>query len=303
MWEFIKIKKTIFFIIFFIFLASCNHQLSYDQKIDCNQNWALCSIQKEYADPNSLTDTPLKIAIIDSGIDEEKARVKVSKRFNEKNNQIDSYGHGTAVASIIAAQSNQKDHVEGVIKNIEIYDVNVLDANGNGDIDDITEGIEWCVNQNVDIINMSFGIQKDDARLRAAVEKAINHDIIIVAAAGNTLGLYTEYPAKYESVLSISAIDKNMKIYKYAAKGKIDFVAPGVDIVAIKTGKLSHQKELSGTSFATAYATGIIASLLNNKEIHKETVHKDLLEYSKDLGESGCDDLYGCGLLTLNHRK
>ncbi|MGX4669821.1 S8 family serine peptidase [Cerasibacillus sp. JNUCC 74] len=142
-----------------------------------------------------------------------------------------------------------------------------------------------------------FGIEKDDSRLRKAVEKAIKEKIIVVAAAGNTLGLYTEYPAKYENVLSILAVDQNMTIFKYAAKEKIDFVAPGVNIQAIKTGKLSKQESLSGTSFAAAHATGVIAKLLSAKKINKIDYYQKLIEFA-DLPEGKSEDpSYGYGLL------
>lgn len=120
----------------------------------------------------------------------------------------------------------------------------------------------------MDIINISFGFEKDSELLKSAINEAISQGIIIVASAGNTLGLYTEYPAKYPNVLSISAIDKNLKYYSLAATGKVDFVAPGVDIPII--GKINGRKIVSGTSFATAYASAIIGyhiSMSNNTNI------------------------------------
>ncbi|MFH3733187.1 S8 family serine peptidase, partial [Acinetobacter baumannii] len=99
-----------------------------------------------------------------------------------------------------------------------------------GKIADIISGINWSVEQGVDIINLSFGFSKDDPKLREAIRNASNKGIIIIAATGNTIGLSTDYPAKYPEVLSISAIDKDMKLYAYAGQGKVDFVAPGVDV-------------------------------------------------------------------------
>jgi subtilisin family serine protease len=237
------------------------------------------------------------LAIVDSGVDDKKARIKVKKRFKTTKNSKDPFGHGTAVASIISGSERDSDSVKGIHPQANIFDVNVLDENGNASVDEVVKGIEWSIDQKVDIINMSFGIEKDDSRLRKAVEKAIEEKIIVVAAAGNTLGLYTEYPAKYENVLSISAVDQNMTIFKYAAKEKIDFVAPGVNIQAIKTGKLSKQESLSGTSFAAAHATGIIAKLLSAKKINKTDYYQKLIEFA-DLPEGKSEDpSYGYGLL------
>lgn len=98
-------------------------------------------------------------------------------------------------------------------------------------------------------------------------------------------------------MLSILAVDQNMTIFKYAAKEKIDFVAPGVNIQAIKTGKLSKQESLSGTSFAAAHATGVIAKLLSAKKINKIDYYQKLIEFA-DLPEGKSEDpSYGYGLL------
>lgn len=293
-----KVARLLIFIFFCVFaVIFMKFEFFYQKKaIDCRSNWAICSINKQ-TNSTSHTKREIKIAIIDSGIDDKKAQVNIVKRFSNKHELKDTYGHGTAIASIIA--SKESNSIEGIYPEALIYDVNILDENGNTSIDEVIKAVEWCISQKVDIINMSFGIENDDIRLYETIKKAINNDIIIVSAAGNTLGMYTEYPAKYEEVLSISAVDKEMNLFKYAAKGKVDFVAPGVDIEAIKIGNLSNQKKLSGTSFATAYATGIIATLLSENKINKENYRKTLLEYADPIKEDRCDASYGCGFLKL----
>ncbi|MGD6974864.1 S8 family serine peptidase [Bacillus altitudinis] len=137
-------------------------------------------------------------------------------------------------------------------------------------------------------MNLSFGFAKDDSRLKAAIEKAHLKGILIVASAGNNLGLSTDYPAKYENVLSISAVDKNKKIFAYAGQGKIDFVAPGVNVPVINTeGSIEIQ---SGTSFATAYASGVISLFIQNGLKNKE----EIINRAEKLGEIS---IYGNGLI------
>lgn len=266
--------------------------------IDYSSNRITCSIENSSLNSIQSAETT-KIAIIDSGVDEEKARVKIEKRFSEVDNTKDDFGHGTAVASIIASKKSKTDNIEGIYPKAIIFDVNVLDENGYAKIDDIIEAIEWSINQNVDVINMSFGVEKNDERLHKVIKKAVEDGIIIVASAGNTLGMYTEYPAKYKEVLSISGVDKDMNIYKYAAKGKVDFVAPGVDVQAVKIGKLSKQERLSGTSFSTAYATGVIATLLSEEKINKDNYREVLLDYAELPEGETCNSTYGCGVLQL----
>ncbi|MFJ7661636.1 S8 family peptidase [Lysinibacillus sp. NPDC097162] len=120
--------------------------------------------------------------------------------------------------------------------------------------------------------------------------------IIIIAAAGNTMGISVDYPAKYDGVLSIASLDENLKIDSYSAIDKVDYSAPGVDILS--TNKDGDYELFSGTSFATAYATGIIASILKQENIEEK---KDLLDVIGNyIVNVGNDKGYGKGLLTLN---
>lgn len=273
------------------FLVSCNA----DSKLDCKENWGLCAINKNNYKEN-IGEEPIKIAIIDSGIDDQKANVNVVERFN--GSFKDSNGHGTAIASIIGSKKKFFGNFEGVIQNAEIYDVNVLDKNGKANIEDIVEGIEWSIKNKVDIINMSFGIEKDDSDLHEAIRLALENNVVIIAAAGNKMGLNADYPAKYEGVISISSVNKELEFDPYAAKGKIDYVAPGVEVQAVKIMEMNTQKKLSGTSFATAYATGIIATLLDGGKVNKYSIKDDLVDYTTNLGDS---KYYGNGLLHLNN--
>lgn len=257
------------------------------------KNWALQVIEFQNVE-GTLSEYPIKIAIIDSGIQAEKAKVTVAETF-KGNGSNDSYGHGTAIASIIGAQKSFLNPVEGVIKNVVFYDANVLDENGNSSISDIVSAIDWAIKHEVDIINMSFGIQKDDPELHEAIKKGYEQNIIFVAAAGNNFGFEADYPARYDEVLSISSIDKNLKRDPTAAKNKIDYVTPGVNVQAVKINKL-RDKSLEGTSYATAYATGIIAQLLNEQKIDRTSYFKDLKDYVKPIGTKS---EYGNGLLTL----
>lgn len=256
-------------------------------------NWALQVIDFQNIE-GTASKRPIKIALIDSGIQAEKANVTVAETFNG-NGSNDSYGHGTAIASIIGAKKSLLNPVEGVFKNVVFYDANVLDENGNTSISDIVAAIDWAIKHEVDIINMSFGIQKDDPALHEAIKKGYEQNIIFVAAAGNNLGFEADYPARYHEVLSISSIDKNLKRDPTAAKNKVDYVTPGINVQAVKINKM-RDKSLDGTSYATAYATGIIAQLLSEQKIDRTSYFKHLKDYAKPLGKQS---EYGNGLLTL----
>ncbi|QOY36649.1 S8 family peptidase [Anaerobacillus isosaccharinicus] len=245
----------------------------------------------------------IKIAIIDSGINKnhEDLLEKVVGEFNAINPKepiTDEFGHGTAIAGIIAANDNAYGII-GISQNVELYDVKVLNDEGKGDVEHFINAIEWCIEQEVDIINVSFGFQAENLDLKNAIDKANDKGIIIVAAAGNTYGFGVDYPARYENVLSITSIREDLKRASSAAKGKIDFAAPGVDIIS--TDKDGGYSLFTGTSFATAYATGFIARLLEEKDLTRDELMNVLKELAVDLGVEGYDREYGYGLLKMKN--
>jgi len=259
-----------------------------------NGNWGLNLLFPYDKTQNKHLAVPIKIAIIDSGINNKivalKGKVKESYNFVDDVTQTnDKFDHGTMVASIISADFNIFT-VSGVNPNTHIYDAQVLDENGEGTIENIINGINWAIDKKVDIINISFGIPTRDSLLEKTVDNALSKGIVIVAAAGNNYGMSADYPASFEGVYSISAIDDSLKLYNQAANGKIDFVAPGVDVPVINhDGTL---KKVSGTSFATAYATGAISVIMQSKFPTK----KNLIEYAEKLG---CKEEFGNGLIQI----
>lgn len=163
---------------------------------------------------------------------------------------------------------------------------------------DLITAIDWCIEQNIDIINISFGYQTESVELKSAIDRAVDEGIVIVAAAGNTYGFGVDYPARYDSVISISAVNKELKRPTSAARGKIDFVAPGTDILT--TNNNGNYSYFNGTSFATAHATGIIALILQDRDLSKTDIIFTLIENVLYLGEEGYDREYGHGLLQAN---
>ncbi|MFP3471259.1 S8 family serine peptidase, partial [Micrococcus sp. SIMBA_144] len=96
---------------------------------------------------------------------------------------VDHFGHGTAVAGVIAANPNDKGIV-GLSPSVEIFSVKVLSDQGKGNVKALSRGIEWSIKQKVDIINISLGMPKDKAELKASINEALEAGIIVVASAG-----------------------------------------------------------------------------------------------------------------------
>lgn len=251
------------------------------------------------------TGKKVQIAIVDSGIsDHPSITKKIVESYNliESEDETDYLNHGTAIAGIIAAEDEK---VCGINPNVYLYNVKVLDEKGKGDIKDLIEGIEWAINKNVDIINISFGTPNASKDLKNIIDKANEKGIIVVASAGNKYGLNVDYPAKYENVISIGSISKDLKKSIFGAAGKIDFVLPGENIYSINNS--NGTQIYDGTSFSTAFASGIIAKILSQNEITKneETYEKIIQILSshtqyKNENKEGLEKYYGKGILTLN---
>ena len=213
----------------------------------------------------------VKVAIVDSGIDKKHKDFdnKIVKEFNAISPAepiVDILGHGTAVASIIAAADNGIGLL-GISPDVEIYSVKVLDENGNAQVEDLVNAIDWCIKNEVNVINLSIGISKDKVSLKNVIERAIRSNIIIVASAGNTYSSKVDYPAAYEKVISVSAIDENGKVPTFASLGKVDFFAPGVNVLTFSkdNGYMLNQ----GTSLAAAHVTGLIANIIQSPDYYK----------------------------------
>ncbi|MFD2114169.1 S8 family serine peptidase [Paenibacillus yanchengensis] len=302
-----------------VILASCNSGIKSDkfyevineselQNYDLNKNqlvpWGLRYQNIQF---KPLSSKKIRVAIMDSGIDASHKDLegKVLKEYNaiEDNvysTSVDVFGHGTAIAGIISAIDNDFG-ILGVTQNVELVSVKVLDDEGRGNIDDFVKGIKWCIENDVEIINMSFGIMRDHELLKESINEAVNNGILIVASVGNKFRNEVDYPAAYQNVISVTGIDSFEKKLSSAATGKVDFSAPGVDVLSLAPG--DKYGVFTGTSYATAYITGAIANILSAREIEKNqsissVVKEELVDISKDIGNKGYDELFGYGSLS-----
>jgi len=263
------------------------------------------------------TGKGVKVAVIDSGIDAQHADIKVVTGICtlEKNcpttiSYDDDNGHGTHVAGVIAARKNSYGLV-GVAPDVELYAVKAMTRNGGGNTTDIAKGVEWAINQKVDIINLSLTTTGSDQALKLLIEKAYDEDITVIAAAGNEGidGIQTDtvqYPAKYEEVIAVTATDGFKKKLSNASFGpEVELSAPGDEILStypieldLEDGVQDGFKTFSGTSMATPHVTGIIALY---KERFPSFTNKRLRELltntAEDLGAPGRDPNYGFGMV------
>lgn len=206
--------------------------------------------------PDSInTGIGIKIAIIDTGIDVDHPDLvdNIKGGYNatsKKKSYDDENGHGTHVAGIIAAVDNEIG-VIGVAHEAELYAIKALDSYGDGYVSNIIEGIEWCIENNIDIINMSFGMGNDSVLLHEAVHKASSTGIVMVAAAGNNYGGNCEFPAAYDEVISVGSLNIDGDVADHSALNGVDVWAPGVGIISTYID--SEYTKIDGTSMATPH--------------------------------------------------
>lgn len=205
-------------------------------------------------------------------------------------------GHGTSVASIIAGR-------EGIAPNSELLVVRVLDEEGLGNSFHLAEGIVQAVDSGAQIINMSLGVYYDSPVLRQAVSYADSRGVLMVAAAGNDGYDRMPYPAAYDQVLSVTAIDANERQAVFPNQSEsIDFAAPGV---AVLTANEDQGTTLfSGTSAAAPFVAGTLASLISGDNALEPRAAVDLMQrYLNDEGAPNADPVYGSGVVDWNRLR
>jgi subtilisin len=260
----------------------------------------------------TYTGDPIKVAVVDTGIDTSHPDLATNVkggtsavRYTTSYNDDD--GHGTHVAGIIAAVDNTIG-VVGVAPAADLYAVKVLDRNGRGYLSDIIEGLQWAIENDMDVVNMSLGTSSYSQSFDSAVKSVIGSGIVVVAAAGNSgpTANSVNYPAKFAGVIAVSATDSNNAIASWSSRGpEVDLAAPGVSIYS--TYYKQSYGTLSGTSMASPHVAGVVALVLQSPigtdDLDRDhvwdpnEVEKRLEDTAQNLGPAGWDTDFGYGLV------
>lgn len=245
----------------------------------------------------------LKIGMIDGGINLNHPALAnqniVARDFRSRSNRPVPLDHGTAVAALLIGDENSAEFV-GLLPRATLYAANIFsrDRNGRilGDPRAFGDAVDWLIEMDVDVINVSL-TGKHDPFMARAIEKAIDHGVLVVAAAGNNRGVTgRDFPGAYEGVLAATAVDAQFNIYEYASLGEhVDFSAPGV---SLHMASADGGEVLSGTSFATPFLTAAAAIAIHDAGgFNMKTVHDILSGNARDLGSAGTDQVFGHGLI------
>ena len=264
--------------------------------------WGIVKVDAQGA-WNTTQGETVKVAVLDTGVDSSHPDLAPNyaggfNAINPGTPPLDDHGHGTHVSGTIAAVKDNNG-VVGVAPKAALYGVKVLDGDGGGSYSTIIAGIEWAVDNEMNVINMSLGGRSSIDSFHKAVKIAYEEGVTIVCAAGNDRGA-VNYPAKYAETLAISASDSSDKMASFSSRGpEIDFIAPGVSVYS--TYKGGGYRTMSGTSMACPHVAGLAALAASLGHNSPEEVKIALTKAAIDLGLA--ETLQGVGLIKAGKLK
>jgi len=248
--------------------------------------------------PADTEAMPLRIGMIDSQVDTTHAALRSANIHTHSfatAGAVSPTFHGTAIASILVG--NGGGYV-GIAPSSEVFAASVFEQDPErGEIAStvsLVKALDWLISSGVDVINISLA-GPPNRLLEAALQRASKSDVIILAAAGNGGPVAQPmYPAAYNTVVAVTAVDGDGKIFRLANRGDyLDIAAPGVEVRhADAAGGFTSS---SGTSFAVPFAATAVARLRQLQPA--DDALEMLCRTAEDLGPPGRDSIYGFGLL------
>lgn len=241
-----------------------------------------------------------RIGVVDTGADVSHpalAGTRVTSRTFRSTDRVPSDAeHGTAVVSLLVG--NPASSVNGLAPGAHVFHADAFHGDGEknaSDVFDLVAAIDWLVAEDVGVLNLSLS-GPDNEVLKKAVIESLKRGTHVVAAAGRPdRGRTTGYPARYEGVIAVSAVDNRLRPSRLSMRGQhIAFAAPGVGIMVADAS--AGLRMVDGTSFATPFVTAAFAAGLGRRERNVDLIQLLALS-AKDLGAPGRDAIYGWGLV------
>jgi thermitase len=265
-----------------------------------SSQWGLTKIGASQAWDVTTGSSDLIIAIVDSGIDLDHPDLssKIVLGYDYANKDWvpdDDYGHGTHVAGIAAAWTNNGQGVAGVSWGARLMALKVLDDKGSGSYADAASAVTYAADHGAKIINLSLGGDYDSQTLHDAVIYAHHAGCVLAAATGNEGDSAVLYPAQYAEALAVAATDSNDQRAWFSNYGpEVDVAAPGVSIYSTYPG--GGYTYMNGTSMATPYVAGLAALIWSEVPSYTNDQVEGRIEMTAvDLGAPGWDQDYGHG--------
>ncbi|MGH3663739.1 MAG: type VII secretion-associated serine protease mycosin, partial [Micromonosporaceae bacterium] len=276
-------------------------------------SWYLDAMHVEEAHRIS-TGKGVTVAVVDTGVDAShpdlRGHVLEGREMGRKRDagakaQTDEDGHGTGMASLIAGRGDRGENsLLGVAPDAKILPVRIAqNSEGAFRPEDVYEGVRWAIDQGAEVVNISLGGERssDGPWKEQLVDYAIKHDVILVAAAGNTGqgDKQVAEPASIPGVVAVSGLAHDGSFWDGSAKGpEVVVSAPGEELPhAVPTSVSESGYALAdGTSGATALVSGVSALIRDAfPDATVNDVVNRLIRTAEDRGDAGRDDEYGFG--------
>ena len=294
-----------------------------------SRQWGMTMVHADEAH-QLATGAGATVAVIDTGAHfahpDLQGRLIAGRDFvGDDDDPQDAEGHGTHVAGIVAANADNGIGVDSVAPGAKVLVVRVLDESGGGTAEDVNDGIHWAVDHGADVINLSLGPEiplagGSDPDFNAALARALDRGIVVVAASGNSGLPACDQPAAAGRLLCVGAVDRSEQKAAYSNFGNSDGLlisAPGgsanplePESADIYSTYWPHDVEdpllgdyhygpyeyVAGTSQAAPHVSGV-AALLVSRGVRGQAAVRQILRTARDVGPAGPDDVYGAGIV------
>lgn len=248
--------------------------------------------------PPGPSASGVRVGLIDGGVDtnHETLRSNPVHESGCDGRHVPS-AHGTAVASLLGGVSTT---FHGVAPNAQLWVADVYCGSPTGGaVDAVAAAFGWMAREKVPVINVSL-VGPRNALLERAVQVLVARGHLIVAAVGNDGPAAPPlFPAAYDGVVGVTAVDGKHKVLLEACRGKhLEFAAPGADLTAAMSGTASDYVAVRGTSFAAPIVAGMLAVRLHTPDpAEAQRAVANLTKLAVDLGSRGRDETYGVGFV------
>ncbi|MBI1859100.1 MAG: S8 family serine peptidase [Candidatus Melainabacteria bacterium] len=260
----------------------------YLKQINANKAWDL-----------TTGDSNL-VAVLDTGVDADHPDLvgKVIGRVGKESEDLtDNISHGTGIAGLIAAHTNNHEGIAGISWNTMILSIKITDDFGQARVSDVVSALEDVYTHDAKIAQISLSTNQYSQALEEAIKLAESRGIFIISTGGNSGINEVRYPAGFDGALGVGAVNEFNELESYSSKGNhITLVAPGASIYT--TSSLFDYEAQSGTSFAAPQVAGAVALIRSvAPSLTCQEIRDILIDSAKDLGALGQDEQFGYGLL------
>ena len=270
------------------------------------QQWGIFAIGADRV-WSTTTGAGVIVAVVDSGSGPHPdlaenllpGRSFLNSTETPDGDDINTSGHGSHVAGIIAAAANNGIGGSGVAPHAKILPIRVLNQAGEGTTGPVASGVRFAADNGAKVINLSLGGTSDSSNLTEAIQYATDKGALVVAAAGNGgPNDVPKWPAALDLTIAVTAVDPANKATIFDQRGDyIDISAPGTEIVSTAKGDYFTE---SGTSMAAGFVAGAAALLFAAEpRVTNAQVRDILLRTATDIGEPGRDVTFGAGLINM----